>query len=144
MRRYTAEQRAWGGSQEHGHATERDGAATEGNNHEPEGNHQGTDLQADKVRKSERVRARRREGRRPTEGNGHKEHNGRCVEGSDGHTGSTLTDFTVTQAEAGEPGGMFVLLERFLPCQARWIYLRLNGVAIVATLIFILHQFTVF
>lgn len=71
MRRYTAEQRARGGSQEHGHAAERDGAATEGNDHEPKGNDQGTDFQADKVRKSERVRARRREGRRTTEGNGH-------------------------------------------------------------------------
>jgi len=49
MRRHTAEQRSRGGPQEHGHATARDRAPTEGNDHEPEGNHQGTDFQADAV-----------------------------------------------------------------------------------------------
>lgn len=100
MRRDFAEQRAGRRLEDHRHAAARDGVAAEGDDHEPKGDHQGTDLKVVAMREPERRGARGQE-ERPRE----QEHDGGRIEGPRGHFGATITDFTVAEAEIRKPGG---------------------------------------
>lgn len=103
MRGHLAEQRAGRRCQDHRHAAARDGAAAEGDHHEPEGDHPGVDLQVGALREPERAGGRAAGGQE--EGDREQKHHGGCIEGPRGDLDAALADFAVAEAALREPGG---------------------------------------
>lgn len=97
---HDAEQRAGGGSEDHGDAAAGDRAAAEGDHNEPKGDNQGTNVQAEPLREPKPPRGGTRR-----ETAGVEEHDGGCIPGHHGHSGPAGTDFTDAETETGESRG---------------------------------------